>query len=184
MTKKLTVSAMLIALATVLAVVSKIIPGTWLWGGSVTLASMLPIAVAGMLLGTKWGVISALVYSVLQMIMGFYPPPVQNALYYFLVVMLDYVLAFGVIGTAGMFYRLLGKKVWAIPFSCAVVTTLRFACHFISGILIWGAYAGEGQSVYIYSLIYNGTYMLPEIVITIVSAALLAGLIKKFEMTD
>lgn len=181
MTKKLTVSAMMVALATVLAMVSKIIPSTWLQGGSVTLASMLPIAVISIILDLKWGLISGIVYAVIQMMMGFYPPPVQNALSFFLVAFIDYILAFGVIGLAGLFYKLLGQKVWSIPASCAIVAALRFVCHFVSGILIWGVYAEEGQSVYLYSLVYNGTYMLPELIITTVAAAFTSGFIKRYE---
>jgi len=90
-------------------------------------------------------------------------------------------LAFSVIGLAGTFYKMFGKKPWSIPAACAVVVTMRFLCHFISGILIWGVYAEKGQSVAVYSLVYNGLYMLPELIITTTAAALLIGVIKRFE---
>ena len=171
-TKKLTTCALLIALATVLMWVSKIIPAPWLQGGSITLASMVPIVIAGILFGTKWGICASVSYAIIQMLFGFYPPPTQTFGYFVLVVLLDYLIAFGVLGLSGFFYRLFHKKVWAVPLSAAVVTVLRYVCHILSGILIWGVYAEEGQSVLSYSLIYNGTYMIPEILLTTIVTAL------------
>ena len=167
-TKKIAVSAIMTALATVLMLLSKIIPAPWLQGGSVTIASMVPIITVGILFGTKWGLYSSLCYSLLQMMFGFYPPPTQTFIYFILVVLLDYVFAFGVLGLSGMFYSLLGKKKFAIPVSSFIVTSLRYLCHILSGLLIWGVYAPEGQSVLMYSLIYNGTYMVPEIIISVI----------------
>jgi len=172
-TKKLTTSALLVALATVLMLLSKIIPTPWLQGGSITLASMVPIILAGIMFGTKWGLCTSLVYALLQMMFGFYPPPTQTFIYFVLVVFLDYIFAFGVLGLSGTFYNLFGKKSISIPLSGFIVTFLRYICHIISGITIWGVYAAEGQSVLAYSLIYNGSYMIPEIIITTVVLALL-----------
>lgn len=172
-TKKATTSALLIALATVLMWVSKLIPAPWLQGGSVTLASMVPIIAAGILFGTKWGLCCSLAYAVLQMIFGFYPPPTQTFLYFFLVIVLDYVLAFGALGLSGLFYRISGKRSFSAPLSAFLVTLLRYICHIISGILIWGVYAEKGQTVLAYSLIYNGTYMIPEIVISTAVTAII-----------
>ncbi len=172
-TKKITTSALLIALATVLMWVSKLIPAPWLQGGSVTLASMVPIIAAGILFGTKWGLCCSLAYAALQMIFGFYPPPTQTFLYFFLVVVIDYILAFGVLGLSGFFYRISGKRSFSAPLSAFLVTLLRYLCHIISGILIWGVYAEKGQTVLAYSLIYNGTYMIPEIVISTVVTAII-----------
>ncbi len=178
-TKKITTSALMIALATVLSWISKIIPAPWLQGGSITFASMVPIIIVSLMHGTKWGLISSFAYAIIQIMTGFYPPPTQTLFYFILVVLLDYVLAFGVLGIASQFYCLLGKKIWAIPVAGAFVTILRYICHILSGILIWGVYAPDGQSVFSYSVIYNGTYMIPEIIITTVVLALLSGFIKK-----
>ena len=177
-TKKLTTCAILIALSTVLMLLSKLIP-SMPWGGSVTLASMVPMIVLSLMLGLRWGLLSGIVFGVIQMLTGFYPPPTQTILDFFLVVMLDYLLAFGVLGTACVCYRVFGKKVWAIPLSGAVVTALRYLCHILSGILIWGVYAEEGQSTLAYSVLYNGSYMIPEIILTTVVLALLAKFIKQ-----
>ena len=182
-TKKLTTCALLIALATVLMWVSKLLPAPWLQGGSITLASMVPIVIAGILFGTKWGLCASVSYAVIQMLFGFYPPPAQTFWYFVLVVLLDYVIAFGVLGLSGLFYKLFHKKGWAIPVSAAIVTTLRYVCHILSGILIWGVYAEEGQSVLSYSLIYNGTYMIPEIIITALVACFVVR-IPQIKMRD
>ena len=175
-TKKITTSALLIALATVLMWVSKLIPAPWMQGGSVTLASMVPIVLIGILYGSKWGLCGSIAYAVIQMIFGFYPPPTQNFLNFVLVIMLDYILAFGVLGLSGFIYRITGKKKYSAPIAAFIVTTLRYICHIFSGILIWGVYAEEGQTVLAYSLIYNGSYMIPEIIITTVVTFLICRL--------
>ncbi len=178
-TKKLTISAIMVALSAVLVIISKLIPAPWLQGGSITLASMVPIIAASIILGTKWGVVCGFVFSLIQMMTGFYPPPTQTFVNFVLVVLLDYVIAFGVLGFAGVFYRIFGGKVWAVTISGVIVTFLRYICHIFSGILIWGVYAEEGQSVLAYSITYNGSYMIPEIIITGVVLSLISNMILK-----
>ena len=177
-TKKITTSALLIALATVLMWVSKLIPAPWLQGGSITIASMVPIVMVGIMFGTKWGLCASVAYAVIQMMFGFYPPPTQTFINFVLVILLDYIVAFGGLGLSGMFYKLSGKKAFSAPLSAFIVTLLRYVCHILSGILIWGVYAEEGQTVLAYSLIYNGTYMIPEIIIT----TIVTGLICRMKM--
>lgn len=181
-TKKLTTCSLLVALATVLMLVSKLIP-SMPWGGSVTLASMVPLIALSLMLGLKWGILSGVVFALIQILTGFYPPPTQTVWNFFLVVMLDYILAFGVLGTAVLFYRLCGKKLWAIPLSGAIVTSLRYLCHILSGILIWGVYAEEGQTVLAYSVLYNGSYMIPEILLTAIVLAILSKTLFRFSQS-
>lgn len=175
-TKKLTASALLVALATVLMFASKLIPAPWLQGGSITLASMVPIVLAGIMFGTKWGLCASLSFALIQMMSGFYPPPTQTFLNFVLVILLDYIIAFGALGLSGLFYKLTGKKSFSAPLSAFLVTLIRYLCHILSGILIWGVYAEEGQTVLAYSLIYNGSYMIPEIIITTVVTALICNM--------
>ncbi len=172
-TKKLTASALLVALATVLMFASKLIPAPWLQGGSITLASMVPIVLAGIMFGTKWGLCASLSFALIQMMSGFYPPPTQTFLNFVLVILLDYIIAYGALGLSGLFYKMTGKKSFSAPLSAFLVTLIRYLCHILSGILIWGVYAEEGQTVLAYSLIYNGSYMIPEIIITTVVTALI-----------
>ena len=99
-TRRLTESALMIALAAVLAMVKVLdLPQ----GGSITAASMVPIIFVALRYGTRWGVFSALVFSVIQMIQGFYPPPTQTLFWFVLVVLLDYVVAFGLYMVHNMF---------------------------------------------------------------------------------
>ena len=181
MTRKITTSALMIALAVGLALLSNVIPlKLWPNGGSITLASMVPIIVVSILFDLKWGLLSSLTYAGLQMLLGFYPPPVQDFQSFLLVVLLDYVLAFGVLGLAGYFYRVLGKKRWALPVSVAIVTGLRYVCHILSGMLIWKVYAPEGQGAFVYSVTYNGTFMLPEMIISVIVVMALSKYINQF----
>ena len=162
-TKKLTVSAVMTALSTVLSFYAVYrLPS----GGSVTAASMVPVILLSVMCGAKWGVFSALCYALVQGVVGFYAPPVPNLVSFLLVILFDYVLAFGVLGTADFFVKLTGRKKYSYIFASAMVVFLRFLCHLVSGILIWSVYAPDGQSPFLYSLIYNGSYMLPELIIT------------------
>lgn len=177
-TKKLTLCALLTALSTVLVLVSKAIPSPWLQGGSVTIASMVPIIAASLIIDYKYGILSGVIFALIQMMTGFYPPPARTFTSFFLVVMLDYILAFGVLGIAGIFYTLFRRKLWAIPLSGFIVASLRYVCHILSGLLIWGVYA-ENTTVLVYSLLYNGSYMLPEIIVTTVVLAALSRFIAR-----
>lgn len=177
-TKKLVFSAIMVALSAVLVIVSKLIPSVWLQGGSITLASMVPIIAVSLVIDVKWGLLAGFVFSLIQMMTGFYPPPANNILSFFLVIMLDYVLAFTLLGSAGFFAKLMGGKRYAIGISGFIVTCIRYICHIASGILIWHVYAGE-QTVLAYAVTYNGSYMIPEIIITTVVLFLMSGFIIK-----
>ena len=162
----LTQSAMMLALATLLSFFAVFhLPN----GGSVTLGSMIPLLFVAYKFDWKRSLLVAFAYSLIQMISGFYAPPTQNLLSFIAVVLLDYVIAFGALGLAGLFYRTLLKK---LPQSVSMVTSgvmtyaIRFICHFFSGILIWSFYAPAGQPVWLYSLVYNGSYMALEALIS------------------
>lgn len=177
-TKKLTLSAVLTALAFALILVSKQLPAPWTQGGYITLASMVPIILVSVIIDTKWGLISGFVFSLIQMMTDFYMPPATTALSFFGVILLDYILAFTVLGLAGFFVKLTGNKIWSIPLSGTIVTALRYLMHVLSGLLIWGAFA-DTDCIPLYALMYNGTYMIPEIIITTTVLAIIAPKIKK-----
>ncbi len=156
--------ALLVALAVALNFV-KIAP--WPNGGSITAAAMAPIVVAGLMFGPKWGLLTGFTYSLLQMLLdGISAPPVETVFWYALVVMLDYVVAFTVLGLAGVVAKPFSSPVKGAVAGTVAVTAVRYLCHFLSGILIWGVYAPEGTPVWLYSLLYNGSYMIPEMLIT------------------
>ena len=79
---------------------------------------------------------------------------------------LDYPLAFGVLGVAALFRKM-------PPVGVVVAITLRFLSHLISGVIFFAEYAPEGVSPVIYSAIYNGSYMIPEIVVSAILIYLL-----------
>jgi thiamine transporter len=142
-------------------------------GGSVTCASMAPLVVISFRHGLKWGMLTAFAYSLLQMMLQFYAPPAGTLLAFAGVVLLDYVLAFTAVGAAVVFGRSLKNRTAGVALGAVMVSLFRLLCSFLSGILIWGSYAPEGTPVWLYSLIYNGSYMLPEAVVTAVAAVVL-----------
>lgn len=176
-TRILVEGAIMIALATVLSYIKLYeLPQ----GGSITL-EMIPLVVMGVRHGNKWGCFTGFVHGVLQMILGF-----SNVLYcstvlsQFGCIMLDYILAFTVLGLSSIFMGIMqNKKAIAVVCGSILVGLLRFLCSFLSGWLLWGSYAPEGQSAYMYSLIYNGSYMIPNIIIMAVVVSLLYKLVPK-----
>lgn len=165
--------ALMIALATIFSIWPKFyeLPT----GGSITI-EMLPIVLVALRNGTKWGALTGFVHGILQMILGF-----SNVLYCQTLIsqigciLLDYVLAFTVLGLAYIIAKPF-KKNWQLGYIVAavVVCLLRFLCSFLSGILLWGSFAPEGQPVWLYSLTYNGSYMLPNTIIVAVVIGILA----------
>ncbi len=176
-TKKITTGALMVALATVLSMIALLrMPQ----GGTVTAMSMAPIIIFSFTANLRYSLITAFVYSLIQMMLGGIAPPAENFVSYMAVILLDYVIAFTVLGFAGSIKRKFKNMYIGAGVASAVVTFIRFICHFMSGILIWSVYAPEGQSAAMYSLIYNGSYMSIEIVITTIAAILLVKHIDKF----
>lgn len=173
--RKMVESAVMIALATVLSLITVLkMPQ----GGSVTAASMLPIVLIAFRYGPCQGLLTAFVYSLIQMMLGFYAPPVNTVFNYALVVLLDYIFAFSVLGLAPLFGRVFKNKIKSVIFGTVCVMILRLTCHFLSGIIIWSSYAPAGQPVWLYSIIYNGSYMAVETVVTVVLAAVIVPFIR------
>ena len=165
-------TALFVAMAFVLALIK--LPSLP-QGGTVTVLSMLPIIMIGIRRGTLWGLGGAVVYAGIQMLGGgFYPPPTPDFMGFLLVILLDYVIAFGVLGLSGLFSR----RKYGLVYGSAVCIALRFLCHFTSGMVIWGVYA-EDVPVWIYSLVYNGSYMGIELLATTAAAFLLCKTVPK-----
>ncbi|BEP28368.1 energy-coupled thiamine transporter ThiT [Helicovermis profundi] len=159
-TRMLVEAGIMIALAYVLSLVKVFqMPN----GGSITAGSMIPILIFAIRWGTYPGVFTGLVYGIIQFILGpkwsFHP----------ISILFDYVIAFGMLGLAGIFGA--GFKKALAGISLAVL--LRLICHVISGVIVWGSYAPEGQSPLMYSIIYNASYLVPELILSLVIFALL-----------
>jgi len=149
-TKIIAETAVFVSLATVLSYIKIFsLPQ----GGSVTAASMVPILWLALRRGPKVGLFAATLYGVVQLAAGPYiVHPAQ--------VLLDYPIAFGLLGVAGFF-----QKRPYIGVTLGIIG--RFVAHFISGIIFWAIYAPEGMSPAVYSAAYNGGYLLVELVISI-----------------
>ncbi|MBO5652823.1 MAG: energy-coupled thiamine transporter ThiT [Clostridia bacterium] len=148
-------------------------------GGSITVGSMLPIMLIAIAKGNKWGVSAAFVSSLFQLLQavvaGNVFPYCETSFTLIVCVLFDYVVPFTVIGLAAVFRRLSFGKVrrGGIYLGITLVCFLRFLCHYLTGVVIWGQWAPDGMGKYLYSLLYNGEYMLPELAITLVLAVCL-----------
>lgn len=139
-------------------------------GGSITACSMLPFIIVSYRHGVKWGILTGFVNSLLQMILGgLYPPPAGTVISFIGMILLDYVLAFTLLGTASIFLKLFKNRYVGISVGIIAVGILRFLCSFFSGVLLWGSYAPEGYTAVAYSFGYNISYMLPEIILTVLA---------------
>ena len=174
-TKILVEGALMIALATVLSFIRVVkLP----WGGSITLLSMLPIVLFSIRRGVKAGLGVSFLFALVQFVQG-----IMDGLFgwgltpgsLIACILLDYLLAFTVLGLAGLF-RKKGVTGWICGIALAVL--LRFVMHFLSGVVIWKSFGqlwGDffTENTVLYSLLYNGAYMLPEMIFTIIGAVAL-----------
>lgn len=140
-------------------------------GGSVTFASLLPLMVYCAMFGTRRGIVVCLIYGFLQALQDTY---IIHPLQF----LLDYPLAFGMIGLSGIFFErtpLKKKPVFAFVCGAIIAVVLRYACHICSGTFAFGAdaayYGFEGKFFY-YSLAYN-SFTIVDLAIDIVAGVLL-----------
>ena len=203
-TKRLTESAMLLAVAIVLELFSKMFIPEMPFGGQVTLVSMLPVVLISYRHGVKWGLVAGLGYALIEMLIGartvaaaFQPgyfgdgTMLVNAL---IMCVLDYLVAFTVLGLGGMFRDKIKAPGAALALGSVVALGARYVSHIASGYILfsgwaewfftqegfpaWGATLVESLSPnmlgFVYSLVYNGMYMVPEIILTAIAATLVA----------
>jgi thiamine transporter len=151
--KVLAEMAIFVALATAL---SFIVVYTLPQGGSITAASMVPIIWLALRRGPKVGITAGILYGLIQFAILPFIAPVP---YSVIQVLLDYPFAFGVLGIAGLFqqYPVVGA---------AVGITGRFIMHFASGVFFWAVVEAPSLNPWVYSAVYNGSYLLPELVIS------------------
>ncbi|MBQ6315670.1 MAG: energy-coupled thiamine transporter ThiT [Mogibacterium sp.] len=152
--RALTVSALMIALATVLGEIKLF---SMPQGGSVTLLSILPIVVCGYLLGTRRGVMAGFCVGLINLIFGPYViHPVQ--------LLLDYPIAFGALGLSGI----VRDKSNGLTKGYIIGILGRYICAVMSGVIFFGEYAPEGFNAWTWSLWYNLTYLAVEGIITVI----------------
>ena len=203
-TKRITESAMLLAVAIVLELVSKMFIPEMPFGGQITLVSMLPVVLISYRHGVKWGLVAGMTYALLEMAIGaktvasaFQPgyfgdgTMIVNAL---IMCVLDYLVAFTVLGLGGLFRDRIKNPGMSLMCGSLVALGARYVAHIASGYILfsgwaewfftqegfpaWGGKLVESLSPEMlgltYSVVYNGMYMLPEILITAVVAVVLA----------
>ena len=181
-TRKLVECAILIAIASVLSII-KIIEMPY--GGSVTIASMLPIIIIAYKYGAGWGLSSGLIFAVIQQLMG-----LKNLSYgtswqaVVAIILLDYIIAFTVAGLGGVFRKKIKNQNTALIMGIILVSLLRYICHVISGATVWAGLSIPTNAALIYSLGYNATYMLPEMIVLIVVGYYLSSMIDLSENGD
>ncbi len=152
----------MLALAFALDIVCKLIPGPFPYGGGISI-SVLPIIYYAYRRGVAWGLGVGTAFATLPIITGWYLPPAGTPWAIILCVLLDYLLAFAAVGLAPLVARPFGqKRLLGYAVGSAAVGIIRFLCSFTSGIILWGSYAPSDTTVWVYSLVYNGGYMLPN----------------------
>ena len=203
-TKRLTESAMLIALAVVLEIAGRTVIPPMPFGGQLTLVSMLPVVLISYRHGVRWGLTAGFGYSLVQMALGagtvtaaFQPgyfgdgTLIGNAV---LMCLLDYVFAYTLLGLGGCFRSRIRRSGVALMCGSLVALSCRYVAHILSGYILfagwaewfftqegfpgWGAQLVSALSPnmlgFAYSTVYNGMYMIPEILLTAGAALLVA----------
>ena len=171
---RLTESALLLAIAAVLSVLKLVdMP----YGGSVTACSMLPLLIIAYRHGTRHGLFTAFTYSLIQLLLG-----LDNFSYatsfgaVIAIAVFDYLLAFLALGLGGIFRKKLPQGA-ALGTAAILTGLLRYLCHVISGCTVWAGLSVPTAEALIYSLSYNATYMIPEILILTLGAVYVSRLL-------
>ena len=197
-------SAVMIALAAVLELVSKSIIPEMTFGGQITIVSMLPVVLVAWKYGVGKGIITGFVYSLVQMAMGastiskmILPSSDEylgSLLNIALMFAFDYILAYTVLGLSAMYRKVIKKDYVSLALGAFTVLLLRYICHITSGYILFGAWAEwfftqEGFPAWgaqltealsptalgiLYSVVYNGMFMIPEMIFTAIAAFVIA----------
>ncbi|AVQ98857.1 energy-coupled thiamine transporter ThiT [Oceanobacillus sp. M65] len=171
MNRKRTLFLVEVAIFAAFALLLDIIPflsfKIWAQGGSISFA-MIPIFIVAFRWGVKGGLLAGFLWGMLQIAVGtaYVLYPLQG--------FFDYAVAFTVLGFAGMFSKKIqqalqkGQTKKYLGYIVAGVflgSILRFGAHYIAGVTFFES-AIEGQPVWLYSLLYNGSYMLPAFLLS------------------
>ncbi len=196
-------SAVMIALAAVLELVAKMVIPEMPFGGQITIVSMLPVVLVGWKYGLGKGLITGFVYSLVQMALGVktisslvmpasedYLGSLGNVVLMFI---LDYIVAYTVLGLGALYKSKIKNSSLSLALGSFTVLSFRYLSHILSGYILYGAWAewfftqegfyswgatimntfsGNALSL-VYSIVYNGFYMIPEIIITTIVAAVI-----------
>ena len=203
-TKRLTESAMLIALAVVLEIAGRTVIPPMPFGGQLTLVSMLPIVLISYRHGVRWGLTAGFGYALVQMALGADTVTAAFQPGYFgdgtligranIMCLFDYILAYTLLGLGGLFRGTVKRSGPALALGSLVALGSRYLAHIVSGYVLfsgwaewfftqegfpaWGASLVQSLSPELlgltYSVVYNGMYMIPEMLLTAIAAVLVA----------
>ena len=165
---RLVESGLMLAMATVLSMVKVLdLP----YGGSITAFSALPILLVAYRHGVWQGVLTAFAHALIQLMLGgsalSYATSAKAAV---AIVVLDYLLAFTVLGLGGIFRRGCGNQGTALVLGALLTGAARYALHVIAGCTVWAGLSIPTEAALVYSLAYNATYMVPEVAVTALGA--------------
>lgn len=166
--------ALFVAIGIVLDLLQGLIGSFWPSGGSIGIA-----IIATLIFSYRhglYGLVCGLITGLLTMLNGIHISPfATNSFHIFLQLGLDYFLSWMVVGFAGLFARKVATSKYRIYFvigSSILGGFLKFICHFLSGMIYWPS--EDTTSQFIYSITYNGSYMLPTIIISTIIMVLIA----------
>ena len=148
-------------------------------GGSVTVASMLPIMLISVKYGIRAGLATSSLYSITQLLQAFASanvfPYCETPATLITCILFDYIVPFTILGLAGIFlkFKLSARSEVNVYYGICSVVLLRFICHFITGVAIWGQWAPDGMGKYLYSFLYNAGFLSIDFAICIVCAVLM-----------
>mgnify|MGYP003302163048 CR=1 FL=1 len=197
-------SAIMLTMGVALEFISKMFIPELPFGGQITIVNMLPIVLISYRHGVKWGLFSSFVYSLLQMALGLKTVTAAFQPGYFgdsvllvnaiIMLLLDYILAYTVLGLGGIFRNKIKNAAVSLAAGSVLALSLRYVAHILSGYILfsgwaewfftqdgfpaWGANlvenVGPNLLGLIYSVVYNGMYMIPEIVLTAIAAVIIS----------
>lgn len=197
-------SAIMLTMGVALEFISKMFIPELPFGGQITIVNMLPIVLISYRHGVKWGLFSSFVYSLLQIALGLKTVTAAFQPGYFgdsvllvnaiIMLLLDYIIAYTVLGFGGIFRNKLKNPAISLSLGSVVALTLRYAVHILSGYILFSGWAewfftqegfpawgralvesvGSNMLGLIYSVVYNGMYMIPEIILTTIAAAIIS----------
>lgn len=186
-TFKLVFSALMVAFAVVLSLFKFELP----YGGSITIFSMVPLVLIAQMYGVPWGLLTCTVFGAIKLVLGLHHfSDVSGVSSYVIVVLFDYILAYAVIGFSGVTRRI-KNRAFAAGLGAFIGCMLRYACHIVSGLTVWKVWAEYWDAPafisadlltpeklpYTYAVTYNGLYMVPDTIITIIGAAIFCTIV-------
>lgn len=143
-------------------------------GGSVTVAQTLPLIWFSLHRGCKYGVIASCIFGIIKLILSFSMPLGYDMFIILYAIILDYILSYIVIGLTPLYVKNIKNFKYKMLFGGIFSNILRLIINIISGALVWGRYLICHKNIWCYSIVYNSSYMIPEIIITALCCFIIA----------